>query len=105
MIYAILITYILLASYLISKIEDWPLQNGLYFVMMSVLTIGFGGWFFLLIKLNCIDLMPLNDNYILIIILIIIIGLIVTTTCIDTVGAYYINQLHSFGRQFNNKVI
>lgn len=48
--------------------------------------------------------MPINDEYVLITILIILIGLIVTTTCIDIVGAYYIDQLHFFGRRLDIEV-
>lgn len=44
LIYGILIGYIFTASYLIAKMEGWAIQDGLYFVMMSVLTIGFGGY-------------------------------------------------------------
>lgn len=50
------------------------------------------------------DIMPTNDHYILVIMVIILIGLIVTTTCVDIVGAYYINQLHFFGRRLDIEV-
>lgn len=70
--------------------------------MMSVLTIGFGGLF----SYNCrtpsnLDLMPSKDKHIITILLLILAGLIITTTCIDIVGAYYIDQLHFFGRKID----
>lgn len=46
LIYIILLTYIGASSYLIAYLEEWPIRDGFYFVMMSVLTIGFGGEFF-----------------------------------------------------------
>lgn len=48
--------------------------------------------------------MPVNDEFVLITMLIILIGLIVTTTCVDIVGAYYIDQLHFFGRRLDIEV-
>ncbi|KAI1716026.1 ion channel domain-containing protein [Ditylenchus destructor] len=89
LVYFILLTYIGSASYLIAYLEEWSLRDGFYFVMMSVLTIGFG------------DLMPANDKFLLVTLAIILVGLIVTTTCIDIVGAYYIDQLHFFGRRLD----
>ncbi len=43
LIYAILLAYIGFASYLIARLEQWPLVDSFYFVMTTVLTIGFGG--------------------------------------------------------------
>ena len=43
LVYLLLLGYIGLATYLISSMEGWDLQDGFYFVMISVLTIGFGG--------------------------------------------------------------
>jgi hypothetical protein len=45
LIYMILLTYIGVSSYFIAYLEEWPTRDGFYFVMMSVLTIGFGGLF------------------------------------------------------------
>uniref|UniRef100_A0A914CS26 Potassium channel domain-containing protein n=1 Tax=Acrobeloides nanus TaxID=290746 RepID=A0A914CS26_9BILA len=59
--------------------------------MISVLTIGFG------------DIVPRNPNFILINLLIILSGIVLTTTCIDIVGAYYIDQLHFFGRRLDEE--
>ncbi|CAD5226189.1 unnamed protein product [Bursaphelenchus okinawaensis] len=89
LIYIILLSYITAASYLIAHLENWSTQKGFYFVMMSVLTIGFG------------DVVPSKDRHVLLILFIIILGLIITTTCIDIVGAYYIDQLHFFGRRID----
>uniref|UniRef100_A0A1I7XI91 Fibronectin type-III domain-containing protein n=1 Tax=Heterorhabditis bacteriophora TaxID=37862 RepID=A0A1I7XI91_HETBA len=58
--------------------------------MMSVLTIGFG------------DLVPRNDAFILAVLVLILIGLVLTTTCVDIVGAYYIDRLHFFGRRLDD---
>lgn len=58
-------------------------------MMMSVLTIGFG------------DVIPSKDKHVLLVLFILLIGLIITTTCIDIVGAYYIDQLHFFGRRYD----
>jgi hypothetical protein len=43
LIYVILLSYIGLASYIIAYLEGWTLIDGFYFIMVSVLTIGFGG--------------------------------------------------------------
>ncbi len=49
LIYITLLSYIAFASYLIAMLENWPVYDGFYFVMISVLTIGFGGEFVQLI--------------------------------------------------------
>ncbi|VDO11076.1 unnamed protein product [Haemonchus placei] len=43
LIIGVLLVYIAFASYMISLIEGWQLSDGFYFMMISVLTIGFGG--------------------------------------------------------------
>uniref|UniRef100_A0A914DT17 Fibronectin type-III domain-containing protein n=1 Tax=Acrobeloides nanus TaxID=290746 RepID=A0A914DT17_9BILA len=91
LIYVILLSYIGLASYVIAYLEGWTLIDGFYFIMISVLTIGFG------------DIVPRNPNFILINLLIILSGIVLTTTCIDIVGAYYIDQLHFFGRRLDEE--
>ncbi|RCN29882.1 Ion channel [Ancylostoma caninum] len=112
LIIGILLVYIAIASYIIAAIEGWPLSDGFYFVMISVLTIGFGG------SRNCltrndrpfeiafiwhrIDLVPRNETFILVVLLLILIGLVLTTTCVDIVGAYYIDRLHFFGRRLDD---
>uniref|UniRef100_A0A7I4YUY9 Fibronectin type-III domain-containing protein n=1 Tax=Haemonchus contortus TaxID=6289 RepID=A0A7I4YUY9_HAECO len=90
LIIGVLLVYIAFASYMISLIEGWQLSDGFYFMMISVLTIGFG------------DLVPRNEMFILIVLLLILVGLVLTTTCIDVVGAYYIDKLHFFGRRLDD---
>ncbi|WKY11928.1 hypothetical protein Q1695_003476 [Nippostrongylus brasiliensis] len=90
LIICILLAYIAFASYIISLIEGWALSDGFYFVMVSVLTIGFG------------DLVPRNETFIILVLLLILIGLVLTTTCVDIVGAYYIDRLHFFGRRLDD---
>ncbi|KAK6753412.1 hypothetical protein RB195_012791 [Necator americanus] len=90
LIIGILLLYIAIASYIIAAIEGWPLSDGFYFVMISVLTIGFG------------DLVPRNETFILFVLLLVLIGLVLTTTCVDIVGAYYIDRLHFFGRRLDD---
>lgn len=51
-----------------------------------------------------LDLMPSNNNFLIITLILILLGLIITTTCIDIVGAYYIDQLHFFGRRLDIEV-
>ncbi|KHJ76144.1 Ion channel, partial [Oesophagostomum dentatum] len=86
----LLLLYIAVASYIIAAIEGWALSDGFYFVMISVLTIGFG------------DLVPRNETFILVVLLLVLIGLVLTTTCVDIVGAYYIDRLHFFGRRLDD---
>lgn len=43
LVIGILLLYIGLSSWIISWVENWNMMDGFYFVMMSVLTIGFGG--------------------------------------------------------------
>ncbi|VDK43603.1 unnamed protein product [Gongylonema pulchrum] len=50
------------------------------------------------------DFVPQNQPYILLTLLTLLIGLILTTTCIDVVGAYYIDRLHFFGRDLDTEV-
>lgn len=90
LIIGILLLYIAFASYIISLIEGWPLSDGFYFVMVSVLTIGFG------------DLVPRNEAFIILVLFLVLIGLVLTTTCVDIVGAYYIDRLHFFGRRLED---
>ncbi|KAL6742901.1 hypothetical protein Aduo_015997 [Ancylostoma duodenale] len=90
LIIGILLVYIAIASYIIAAIEGWPLSDGFYFVMISVLTIGFG------------DFVPRNETFILVVLMLILIGLVLTTTCVDIVGAYYIDRLHFFGRRLDD---
>ncbi|KAK0410963.1 hypothetical protein QR680_005411 [Steinernema hermaphroditum] len=89
LIYAIFLSYVAFASYTIASIEEWSTYEGFYFVMISVLTVGFG------------DIVPRNETYILLEALIILVGIIITTMCIDVAGAYYINRLHFVGRSFD----
>ncbi|KJH47402.1 fibronectin type III domain protein [Dictyocaulus viviparus] len=90
LIIGILLIYIAFVSYIISFIEGWSLSDGFYFVMVSVLTIGFG------------DLVPRNEKFILMVLMLILVGLVLTTTCVDVVGAYYIDRLHFFGRRIDD---
>ncbi|CAI4223261.1 unnamed protein product [Auanema sp. JU1783] len=90
LVIGILLAYIALSSYIIASVENWTTSDGFYFVMMSVLTIGFG------------DLVPRNDAFILLVLILILIGLVLTTTCVDVVGAYYIDRLHFFGRRLDD---
>uniref|UniRef100_A0A9J2PKP5 Fibronectin type-III domain-containing protein n=1 Tax=Ascaris lumbricoides TaxID=6252 RepID=A0A9J2PKP5_ASCLU len=91
LIYVSLFLYVLVATYLISSIEGWSNYDGFYFLMMSVLTIGFG------------DLVPRNQTFILVTLFIILVGLVLMTTTIDVVGAYYIDRLHFFGRRLETQ--
>uniref|UniRef100_A0A914R004 Potassium channel domain-containing protein n=1 Tax=Panagrolaimus davidi TaxID=227884 RepID=A0A914R004_9BILA len=79
------------ASYAISWMEGWTIFDAFYFLISSVLTIGFG------------DLVPVNDKFVLVTLLIVLIGLVLTTTCVDIVGAYYIDKLHFFGRRLDSE--
>ncbi|KAE9552986.1 hypothetical protein FO519_003790 [Halicephalobus sp. NKZ332] len=91
LIYILLLTYVLFASYIISKMEDWSIYDSFYFLCSSILTIGFG------------DLVPTNEHFILVTLALVLTGLILTTTCVDIVGAYYIDQLHFFGRRLDSE--
>ncbi|VDN06097.1 unnamed protein product [Thelazia callipaeda] len=90
-VYFLLVLYIIIASYLISQIEGWSICDGFYFVVISVLTIGFG------------DFVPQNQSFMLLTLFILLFGLILTTTFIDVVGAYYIDRLHFFGRNLDTE--
>lgn len=48
-----------------------------------------------------VDIVPRNSQFILPILFVILLGLIVATTFIDMVGAYYIDRLHFFGRRMD----
>lgn len=43
LVYVLLLIYAIIASLIISKIEGWNIYDGFYFLMMSILTVGFGG--------------------------------------------------------------
>ncbi|VDL83645.1 unnamed protein product [Nippostrongylus brasiliensis] len=75
LIICILLAYIAFASYIISLIEGWALSD---------------------------DLVPRNETFIILVLLLILIGLVLTTTCVDIVGAYYIDRLHFFGRRLDD---
>nr|CAD2189213.1 unnamed protein product [Meloidogyne enterolobii] len=87
LVYILLLAYIIGSAQFVAYLEDWTFFDSLYFIMMSVMTIGFG--------------VPKNIKFILPILFIILIGLIVATTFIDMVGAYYIDRLHFFGRRMD----
>ncbi|VDN51999.1 unnamed protein product [Dracunculus medinensis] len=91
LVYVLLLIYAIIASLIISKIEGWNIYDGFYFLMMSILTVGFG------------DLVPRNQKFALFTLILIIAGLILATTCIDVAGAYYINRLHFFGRRVDRE--
>ncbi|CAJ0948342.1 unnamed protein product, partial [Mesorhabditis belari] len=91
LVYAILIIYIGFASWMVAQIEGWTFVDGVYFIIMSVLTIGFG------------DLVPINESWTLLVLILILVGLVLTTTCVDIVGAYYIDRLHFFGRRLDKE--
>uniref|UniRef100_A0A915NPI0 Potassium channel domain-containing protein n=1 Tax=Meloidogyne floridensis TaxID=298350 RepID=A0A915NPI0_9BILA len=93
LVYILLLAYIIGSAQFVAYLEDWAFFDSLYFIMMSVMTIGFG------------DLVPKNIKFILPILFIILIGLIVATTFIDMVGAYYIDRLHFFGRRMDLEVL
>ncbi|CAD6193635.1 unnamed protein product [Caenorhabditis auriculariae] len=86
----ILLAYIGFSSWIISWVEGWNATDGFYFVMMSVLTIGFG------------DMVPRNDVFTVPVLILVFVGLVLTTTCVDIVGAYYIDRLHFFGRRLDD---
>uniref|UniRef100_A0A0R3S014 Fibronectin type-III domain-containing protein n=1 Tax=Elaeophora elaphi TaxID=1147741 RepID=A0A0R3S014_9BILA len=88
-IYALLFLYVIAASYLISWIEGWNIYDGLYFIIISMLTIGFG------------DLVPRNQPFILLTLLTVLFGLVLATSFIDVIGTYYIDRLHFFGRNLD----
>lgn len=46
LVYVILVVYIVVAAQLIAYLEGWPVWDGFYFVVMSVLTVGFGGQYY-----------------------------------------------------------
>jgi hypothetical protein len=48
--------------------------------------------------------MPSKDKYVITVLLLIITGLVISTTFVDIVGAYYIDQLHFFGRRLDVEV-
>ncbi|CAK5082924.1 unnamed protein product [Meloidogyne enterolobii] len=91
LVYILLLAYIIGSAQFVAYLEDWTFFDSLYFIMMSVMTIGFG--------------VPKNVKFILPILFIILIGLIVATTFIDMVGAYYIDRLHFFGRRMDLEVL
>uniref|UniRef100_A0AC34FBR6 Fibronectin type-III domain-containing protein n=1 Tax=Panagrolaimus sp. ES5 TaxID=591445 RepID=A0AC34FBR6_9BILA len=91
LIYTLLLSYATAASYAISWMEGWTIFDAFYFLCSSVLTIGFG------------DLVPVNDKFVLITLLIVLVGLVLTTTTVDIVGAYYIEKLHFFGRRLDSE--
>ena len=47
-------------------------------------------------------LVPPNEIFAVPILFIILAGLVLTTTCVDVVGAYYIDRLHFFGRRLDD---
>ena len=48
--------------------------------------------------------MPQNETYLFVTLAIVLAGLIVTTTSVDIVGAYYMEKLHFFGRRLDSDV-
>ena len=92
LVYILLLTYVLIASSVISMMENWTIYDAFYFFCSSILTIGFG------------DLVPSNEHFILVTLVLVLTGLVLTTTCVDIVGAYYIDQLHFFGRRLDSEV-
>lgn len=75
---SIFIIYLFLGGVMYSALEDWEYVDALYFVFVSLTTIGFG------------DLLPSDDRFYIETSIYVFIGLILISTCINTIVQKYV---------------
>lgn len=75
---SIFLIYIFLGGVMYSVLEDWDYVDALYFVFVSLTTIGFG------------DFLPSDDRFYIETSIYIFIGLILISTCINTIVQKYV---------------
>jgi hypothetical protein len=75
---SIFIIYIFLGGVMYSALEDWEYVDALYFVFVSLTTIGFG------------DLLPSDDRFYIETSIYVFIGLLLISTCINTIVQKYV---------------
>lgn len=75
---SIFIIYIFLGGVMYSALEDWEYVDALYFVFVSLTTIGFG------------DLLPSDDRFYIETSIYVCIGLLLISTCINTIVQKYV---------------
>uniref|UniRef100_A0A8R1XM95 Potassium channel domain-containing protein n=1 Tax=Onchocerca volvulus TaxID=6282 RepID=A0A8R1XM95_ONCVO len=93
LVFTILLLYIAFGGLLFALFEPWTYMDAFYFCFVSLTTIGFG------------DLVPENQEYVVLMLIYLGFGLAVTTMCIDLVGIQYIQKIHYFGRKFRSSDI
>uniref|UniRef100_A0AC35U6T9 Fibronectin type-III domain-containing protein n=1 Tax=Rhabditophanes sp. KR3021 TaxID=114890 RepID=A0AC35U6T9_9BILA len=84
--------YGLFGAYIVQINEsDWTYAESLYFMFISILTVGFG------------DYRPRSEN-LMIVLAVVMGGIMLTTMCMDVVGRMYLKEIHYLGRklQTNN---
>ncbi|VDK78112.1 unnamed protein product [Litomosoides sigmodontis] len=90
---AILLFYMAFGGIILASFGPWTYTDAFYFCFVSLTTIGFG------------DLVPENQECVLLMLAYLGFGLAVTTMCIDLVGIQYIQKIHYFGRKFRGTEI
>uniref|UniRef100_A0A0K0DVZ1 Ion channel n=1 Tax=Strongyloides stercoralis TaxID=6248 RepID=A0A0K0DVZ1_STRER len=86
----LLLFYMAVAAYVFTYLQEWDFLDSFYFTLITLVTIGYGD---LNIETN-------GENYYGWIAFIFV-GLILSTLTVDLVGAACIQNLHSFGRNFD----
>ncbi|KAL3122999.1 hypothetical protein niasHT_006399 [Heterodera trifolii] len=88
--FGMVVAYGFLAAFVVQRFElRWTYLESLYFMFISILTVGFG------------DYRPQSENMFTVLLLVTC-GVIFTTMCMDVVGRMYLKEIHYLGRKLQS---
>uniref|UniRef100_A0A914W5W0 Fibronectin type-III domain-containing protein n=1 Tax=Plectus sambesii TaxID=2011161 RepID=A0A914W5W0_9BILA len=86
LVLSIVLGYSLLGGILLPLAEEWTFFDAFYYSFISCMKIGFG------------DMVPQTSAGLWVSLTYSLCGLTISTMCIDTVGGWYLERLHNYGR-------
>lgn len=88
-VFLFVFVYGCIAAWVVRYWETWTYVESLYFIFISILTVGFG------------DIRPSPGN-IWVTLAFVVVGVILTTMCMDVVGRMYLKEIHYLGRKLKS---
>ncbi|CAB3407236.1 unnamed protein product [Caenorhabditis bovis] len=88
-VFSLVFIYGCVAAWVVRYWETWTYVESLYFIFISILTVGFG------------DIRPSPGN-VWLTLGFVIVGVILTTMCMDVVGRMYLKEIHYLGRKLKS---